>query len=44
MYDVLSPGYRYGFESAQRDPGRKWADLESDLERDWSNYSYRKST
>lgn len=44
-YDALSPGYRYGFESARRYPGRKWADLESDLERDWSNYSYRgKST
>jgi hypothetical protein len=43
--DVLSPGYRYGFESAQRHRGRKWADLESDLERDWGNYSYRgKST
>ena len=44
-YDVLSPGYRYGFESAQRYRGRKWSDVESDLERDWSGYSYRgKST
>ena len=44
-YDALSPGYRYGFESAQRYRGRKWAEIESDLERDWPTYSYRgKST
>jgi hypothetical protein len=44
-YDTLSPGYRYGYESAQRYRDRAWDDVEGDLERDWNTYSYRgKST
>lgn len=44
-YDTLGPGYRYGYESANRYRGRAWNDVESDLERDWSTYEYRgKST
>jgi hypothetical protein len=40
-YDTLSGGYRYGYESAGRHQGRQWADVESDLERDWNRYEYR---
>ena len=40
-YDALSGGYRYGFEAANRYPGRSWDDVESDLRRDWDRYQYR---
>jgi hypothetical protein len=44
-YDYYQPGYRYGFESAQRYQGRRWEDVESDLERGWDRFEYRgKST
>lgn len=34
-YDAWRPAYRFGHEAAQRYPGRKWIDVERDLERDW---------
>jgi hypothetical protein len=40
-YDTLQPGYRYGYESANRYRGRNWTDVESDLERGWSGYEHR---
>ena len=40
-YDVYQPGYRYGYESAQRYEGRSWDDLEPDLARSWSSYEHR---
>ena len=40
-YDALRSGYRYGYEAANRYPGRLWADIESDLERDWERYEHR---
>ena len=40
-YDTLRPGYRYGYESAQRYRGRNWADVERDLEREWDTYPNR---
>jgi hypothetical protein len=40
-YDYYRPGYRYGFESANRYQGRTWDDVEADLERDWDRYEYR---
>lgn len=44
-YDVYQPGYRYGFESAKRYPGRKWNEVESDLRSGWDRYEHRaKST
>jgi hypothetical protein len=43
-YDALSPGYRYGFDAAARYRGRKWADVEKDLERDWDKYPNRGSS
>jgi len=43
-YDFYQPGYRYGFESAQRYEGRDWNDVESDLSRSWNSYQYRGSS
>ena len=44
-YDTLGGGYRYGYEAAGRYSGRRWEDVESDLERDWERYEHRgKST
>lgn len=40
-YNMYQPGYRYGFESAQRYPGKHWTDVEPDLSRDWAAYPYR---
>jgi hypothetical protein len=40
-YDVLAPGYRYGYEAARRLPVGSWYELESELERDWENCDYR---
>ena len=40
-YDTYRPGYRYGYESAQKYRGRDWTDIERDLERDSDGYQYR---
>jgi BON domain len=40
-YDVLGPGYRFGYESAVRHSGRAWDELERDLEREWDRYEHR---
>jgi len=40
-YAHYQPGYRYGYESANRYTGRKWEDVESDLGRDWNKYEHR---
>jgi hypothetical protein len=44
-FDYYRPGYRYGFESAQRHRGRAWTDVESDLQSGWEKFEHRsKST
>ena len=35
------PGYRYGVESASRYPGRRWEEVETELQRDWDRYEHR---
>jgi hypothetical protein len=40
-YDYYQPGYRYGYESANQYQGRRWEDVETDLQRDWGRYEYR---
>jgi hypothetical protein len=40
-YDTLAGGYRYGYDSAVRYPGRQWDEVEADLERGWNTYEYR---
>jgi hypothetical protein len=34
-YEHYEPGFRYGWESAERHRGRAWTDAEGDLEQDW---------
>ena len=41
QYDYYQPGYRYGYEAANRYQDRDWDDVESDLERDWNGYQHR---
>ncbi len=40
-FDFYRGGYRYGFEAALRNRGRRWDDVESELQRDWDDYEYR---
>jgi DNA ligase-1 len=40
-YERWQPGYRYGWESAQRYQGRQWNDVESDLRSGWDRYEHR---
>ena len=40
-YDSYRPGYRYGFEAAQRYHDREWDDIELDLSRSWNSYEHR---
>lgn len=40
-YEHYRPGYRYGFESANRYRGRQWSDVESDLRSGWDSYEHR---
>ena len=40
-YDYYRPGYRYGYEAANRYQNRTWNDVEADLSRDWSSYEHR---
>ena len=40
-YNMYQPGYRYGFESAERYRGRKWDEVENDLSREWNSVKYR---
>ena len=40
-YEYYQPGYRYGFESAQRYRGREWNEVESDVRRGWDRFEYR---
>lgn len=35
------PGYRYGFESAQRHRGRDWEEVEPELRSGWESYEHR---
>jgi hypothetical protein len=40
-YEAYQPGYRYGFESANKFRGRLWDDVEPDLRAGWNTYEYR---
>jgi hypothetical protein len=40
-YDYYSPGYRYGFEVANKYRGRQWNDVEPDLRKGWDKYEHR---
>jgi hypothetical protein len=40
-YDYYRPGYRYGYESANRYRDRNWNDVEADLSKSWNSYEHR---
>ena len=40
-YNVYQPGYRYGYEAANRYSGRQWSDVEADLATEWNTYEHR---
>jgi hypothetical protein len=40
-YDYYQPGYRYGYEAANRYQNRSWNEVEADLSRDWNAYEHR---
>jgi hypothetical protein len=40
-FEYYRPGYRYGFESAQRHRGRSWTDVEGELRSGWEGYEHR---
>ena len=40
-YSYYQPGYRYGYEAANRYEGRNWAEVEPDLQRGWDKYEHR---
>ena len=42
-YDELSPAYRYGWESRAQYHGRRFEDVESDLERGWEKAKMKSS-
>lgn len=41
QYDYYQPGYRYGYEAANRYQDRNWDDVEDELSRGWNGYQYR---
>src|SRR5919106_6593729 len=43
-YEYWRPGYRYGYESAQRYRDREGNDVEADLRSDWDRYEHRGSS
>ncbi len=40
-YDFYRPGYRFGYESADRYRSGKWDDVETDLSNEWERYEHR---
>lgn len=40
-YDYYQPGYRYGYEAANRYADRDWNDVETDLRSSWDRYEHR---
>jgi hypothetical protein len=40
-FSDYEPGYRFGYESANRYRGRSWDDIEPDLRSDWDRYEHR---
>lgn len=42
-FEHYQPGYRYGYESAQRFGGRSWDESENDLRSGWDRYEHRGS-
>lgn len=44
QYDSYRPGYRYGYESANRYTDKNWDAVEADLSRGWNQYEHRRTS
>jgi len=40
-FDYYQPGYRYGYEAANRHRGREWNEVEGDLRSGWDRFENR---
>lgn len=40
-YEYYRPGYRYGYDAADRYSDRDWDEIEPDLARGWNDYENR---
>src|SRR5215211_526614 len=40
-YEHYQPGYRYGYDAANRYQNRTWTDVESELSSGWNKYEHR---
>jgi len=40
-YAFYQPGYRYGFDAANRFHDRDWSEVETDLSKNWNSYEHR---
>ena len=40
-YTFFQPGYRYGYDAANRYQGRTWSEVESDLAAGWNTFEHR---
>ncbi len=40
-YEEYQPGYRFGYEAANRHQDREWSDVEPELRRNWNTYDSR---
>jgi hypothetical protein len=40
-YTYYQPGYRYGYDAANRYQNRSWSDVESELSTGWNKYEHR---
>ena len=40
-YEFYRPGFRYGYEAANRYQGKTWSDIEPELSSGWNKYEHR---
>jgi hypothetical protein len=40
-YEFYQPGYRFGYDSAERYPEKDWDAVERDLSDEWDRYEHR---
>ncbi|MEO8257996.1 MAG: hypothetical protein ABI868_11675 [Acidobacteriota bacterium] len=40
-YEFYQPGYRYGYDAANKSGNRSWADAEKDLASKWESFEQR---
>jgi len=43
-YEYYRPGYRYGYDAANRFPEHEWSELESDLAKGWHTHDTKQTS